>query len=128
LQVSGQLGFCSRVVADGLGRNWAFWSGVGLGLRWLDSVRVAGVRPSGRTSSSSPGCTRFSGDLSLTSVTSFRRPFSLFFSPFLSLLLPLIPFSVFRLVRKGLTLQDLRGFENPTFCLLFPTVYNVGLV
>ena len=100
---------------------------VGRGLDWsgLDSVRVAGVQPSGRTSSSSPGYTKFSGDLSLTSVTSFRRPFFLlFFSVSKS---PSPPNSVFGicLVRKGLTLPDLRGFGNPTFCLPSPTVYNM---
>ena len=65
------------------------------GLEWVGLSSGRGVWPSGQTSSSSPGYPKFSDDVSLTSVTSFRRPFSLIFSPFLSLILPLIPFLVF---------------------------------
>ena len=73
-----------------------------------------GIRPSGWTSSSSPGRLRlFFGDLSLSSLTSFRRPF-FFVSESLS---PLNFVFGIGLVRKGLTLLDLEGFESPTFRL-----------
>ena len=136
LRVSGRLGFCSRVVAGGLGQNWVFWfvlrrlgreSVVGRGLdrSGLGSVRVAGVRASGWTSSPSPGYSLI-----------FWRPLShfrnvvltSFFPPFFSVSeSPSPPNSVFSMcsVRKGLILPDLRGFGNPTLCLPWPTVYNV---
>ena len=59
--------------------------------------------------------------LSLSLITSFRRPFSsISESPPSS-----NPVYGVCLVRKGLTLSDLRGSKNPTFCLPSPTVYDV---
>ena len=73
-----------------------------------------GIRPSGRTSSSSLGRLRlFSGDLSLSSLTSFRCPFS----SVPESLSPLNSVFGIGLVRKDLTLLDLEGFGNPTFRL-----------
>ena len=63
----------------------------------------------------------FPATLSLSSVTSFRCPFSFVSES------PPPPNLVYGvcLVRKGLTLSNLRGSKNPTFCLPSPTVYDV---
>ena len=118
------------------GRVFWLWWAAGFWLRWARLNSVVGPRfvSVGREGFGSRVRDRFElrlprlitreffpATLSPSSVTSFRRPFSFIFE---SPPPPNPVYGVF-LVRKGLTLKDLRGFRNSMFCLPYPTVYNM---
>ena len=104
--------------SSGVGLTYGCWTRFGsrdpaLGSNFVSFTRLPGV---------------LSDDLSLSSLTSFRRPFPPFFPPFSSLFLPLIPFLVLVWLVKVSHSRIWKGSKIRRFVSLADDVQRVGLV